>query len=90
MKTDAVSCTNDTCTVTATIRATFNPASGETIAGGLTAWISPEQRSAYLSGQTPSDEKAFRIQLTYKRRGEAWRVVDLDHDPANDSEPGRR
>jgi hypothetical protein len=81
MKTDAVSCSDYTCTVVVTIRAVFNPGSGETIAGGLTAWIPPEQRSAYLSGRTPSGEQAYRVQVTYKRRGEGWRAVEFDRAP---------
>jgi hypothetical protein len=43
MQTDRISCSGDTCTVSVTIRASFNPGAGERIAGGLTAWISPEQ-----------------------------------------------
>ena len=78
MKTDSVSCSGDTCTVLVTIRAVFNPGAGETIAGGLTAWISPEQRSAYLSGHTPSGEQAYHVQIIYKRRGEAWWAVEFD------------
>ena len=81
MKTDSVSCSGDTCTVLVTIRAVFNPGGGERIAGGLTAWIPPEQRSAYLSGHTPSGEQAYRVQITYKRRGEAWRAVEFDRAP---------
>ena len=81
MKTDAVSCYGDTCTVVVTIRAVFNPGSGETLAGGLTAWIPPEVRSAYLSGHTPSGEQAYRVQIAYKRRGEAWRAVEFDRAP---------
>ena len=82
MKTDSVSCSGDTCTVLVTIRAVFNPGAGETIAGGLIAWIPPEQRSAYLSGHTPSDEQTYRVQITYKRRAEAWRAVEFDRAPA--------
>ena len=63
------------------IRAVFNPGAGETIAGGLTAWIPPEQRSAYLSGHTPSGEQAYHVQITYKRRGKAWRAVEFDRAP---------
>jgi hypothetical protein len=81
MKTDAVSCSGDTCTVVVTIRAVFNPGSGETVTGGLTAWIPPEQRSAYLSGHTPSGEQAYRVQITYKRGGAAWRAVEFDRAP---------
>ena len=81
MKTDSVSCSGDTCIVLVTIRAVFNPGAGETIAGGLTAWIPPEQRSAYLRGHTPSGEQAYHVQITYKRRGKAWRVVEFDRAP---------
>jgi len=81
MKTDAVSCSGETCTVVVTIRAVFNPGAGETIAGGLAAWIPPEQRSAYLSGHTPSGEQAYRVQITYKRRAEGWRAVEFDRAP---------
>ena len=80
-KTDAVSSLGDTCTVVVTIRAVFNPGSGETIAGGLTAWIPPDKRSTYLSGQTPSGEQAYRVQITYKRRAEGWRAVEFDRAP---------
>lgn len=81
-KTDAVSCSGDTCSVTVTIRAVFNPGSGESIGGGLTGWIPPEQRSAYLRGQTPAGEQAFRVQITYKHRGAAWQAIDFDRAPA--------
>jgi hypothetical protein len=78
MKTDRISCSRDTCTVLVTIRVSFNLGAGERIAGGLTAWISPEQRSEYLSGRTPSGEQAYRVKITYKRRGERWRVAEFD------------
>jgi hypothetical protein len=81
MKTNAVSCSGDTCTVVVTIRAVFNPGSGETINGGLTAWIPAQQRTAYLSGQTPSGEQAYRVQVIYKRRAEGWRAVEFDRAP---------
>lgn len=81
MKTDAVSCSGDTCTVVVTIRAVFNPGSGETMTGGLTAWIPAEQRSAYLKGQTISGEQTYRIQISYTRRGAAWRAAEFDRAP---------
>jgi hypothetical protein len=81
MKMETVSCSGDTCNVVVTIRALFNPGSGKTIAGGLTGWIPPEQRSAYLSGRTPSGEQIYRVQITYKRRGNAWRAVEFDRAP---------
>ena len=81
MKTDRISCAGDTCTVLVTISVSFNPGTGERITGGLTAWISPEQRSEYLSGRIPSGEQAYRVQITYKRRGKAWRAVEFDRAP---------
>ena len=81
MKTEAVSCSGDTCSVVVTIRAVFNPGSGETVTGGLTAWISLEQRNAYLNGHAPSGEQAYRVRITYKRRGPEWRVVEFDRAP---------
>lgn len=81
MKTDVVSCSGDTCTVVVTIHAVFNPGSGETISGGLTAWIPPEQRTAYSSGHTPSDEQAYRVQIIYKRRGVTWQAIEFDRAP---------
>jgi hypothetical protein len=81
MKTDVVSCSGDTCTVVVTIRAVFNPGSGETVTGGLTAWIPAEQRNAYLSGHTLSDEQVYRVRITYKRSGAAWRAVEFDRAP---------
>jgi len=78
---ERISCSGDTCTVFVTIVVSFNPGAGERIAGGLTAWISPEERSAYLSGHPPSSEQTYRVQITYKRRGEAWRAVEFDRAP---------
>jgi hypothetical protein len=78
MKTDRISCSGGTCTVLVTIRVSFKPGAGERIAGGLTAWISPEQRSEYLSGRTPSGEQAYRVKITYKRRGAGWRAAEFD------------
>ena len=66
-----------------TIHAVFNPGSGETVTGGLTAWIPPEQRNAYLSGHTPSGEQVYHVHITYKRRGEAWRAVEFDRAPVD-------
>ena len=81
-KTDSVSCSGDTCTVVVTIRAEFNPGAGEKMAGGLTGWIAPEQRNAYLSGSAPSDEQVFRVQITYRHREGGWHAVEFDRAPA--------
>ncbi|MEY2519055.1 MAG: hypothetical protein QOF24_814 [Verrucomicrobiota bacterium] len=78
MKTDRISCSGDTCTVLVTIHVSFKPGAGERIAGGLTAWISPEQRREILSGRTPSGEQKYRVKITYKRRGAGWRAAEFD------------
>ncbi len=82
MKTDHVFCSSGTCEVAVTIRASFNPSAGGRITGGLTAWILPEQQSDYLSGHPGSGEQAYRVKITYKRTGEAWRAIEFDRaDP---------
>ena len=82
VRTEAVSCAGDTCNVLVWIRAVFNPASGEALAGGLTAWIPAEQRSAYLNGQTPADEQEYRVAITYKHRGGGWQPIEFDRASA--------
>jgi hypothetical protein len=81
LKTDAVSCSGDTCTVLVTIRAEFNSASGERMAGGLTGWIPPEQQSAYLSGHTPPGEQVYRVEIIYKHGGNGWQAIEFDRVP---------
>ncbi|MFN2475328.1 MAG: hypothetical protein ABR526_03185 [Chthoniobacterales bacterium] len=81
VKTDAVPCSSDACTVLVTIRAMFNPPAGETVAGGLTAWIPLEQRRAYPSGQLPPGEQQYRVQITYRRQAGAWRAIDFNRAP---------
>lgn len=83
MRTERISCAAESCTVLVSIRAVFNPGAGEGLAGGLTAWISPEDRSAFLSSQPPDDEQTYRVLVTYQRRGEAWRAVEFDRAPAD-------
>jgi hypothetical protein len=78
MKIDRISCSGDSCSVLVTLRVSFRPGARERMAGGLTAWISPEQRNAYLSGQTLSGEQTYQVQITYKRRGEEWRAIEFD------------
>jgi hypothetical protein len=82
MKTERISPEGNTCIVVVTLTASFNPGRGERIAGGLTAWIPPEQRTEYLNGKTPSDEQSYRVKITYQRRGEGWHPAEFDRaDP---------
>jgi hypothetical protein len=76
-KVDRVSCTEEICEATVTIRASFNPSKGGTISGGLTGWIPPEQREQYSRGQTPPGEKVYHVNIIYKRKKGGWRAVDF-------------
>ena len=75
---DRISCSDDTCTAIVTIRATFNPTPPGPVAGGLTAWLSPEQRNGYLTGHPPTGEQAFPVKVIYKRNAKGWRPVEFD------------
>jgi hypothetical protein len=75
---ERISSAGATCVVDATLRATFNPSAGGTIAGGLAAWISPEQRAQYARGETPPGEQAYRVKITYRRGAKGWRPVEFD------------
>ena len=76
-KVEGVSCTEETCAVAVSIRASFNPSKGGTISGGLTGWIPPEQREQYSRGQTPSGEKAYHVKIIYRRKEGGWRPVEF-------------
>ena len=78
MHLDRILCTGISCEATVTLRAVFNPTASGTISGGLTAWISPEQRQEFLNGHPPADEQVYRVKITYKRTGEAWRAIEFD------------
>ena len=75
---DRVTRSESTCEVQVTIHATFNPSTRESIAGGLTAWISPEQRAKYLQGEIPSGPQVYKVKVIYKRSGKRWRAVEFD------------
>jgi hypothetical protein len=78
MRMERISCSPDTCEVAATLRAVFNPAPAGTITGGLTAWISQEQRLQYLNGHPPEGEQVYHVKIIYRRTGEAWRAIEFD------------
>lgn len=75
---DQISCSARTCEAFVTIRAIFNGGAGETITGGLTAWFSPEQRSAYLKGNPLPGQHLFRVKVVYRLSGNGWRAVEFD------------
>ena len=74
---NGVSCNAATCEARVTVHAAFNRGVG-TIAGGLAAWISPEQREAYLQGKAPTGSQPFVIKVTYKRTDGRWRAIEFD------------
>jgi hypothetical protein len=76
-KVDRVSCVGGTCEVAVSIHASFNPSKGGTITGGLTGWIPLEQREQYSRGQTPSGQQVYHLNITYRKEGERWRLVDF-------------
>ena len=75
------------CEVTVEIHAEFNPSPGGNIAGGLTAWISPEKREQYARGQTPAGAQFYKVKVFYRRPDGFWRAVEFDR--ADRDEPAR-
>jgi hypothetical protein len=78
MRMDRVSCSASSCEIAVTLRAAFNPAPAGTMTGGLTAWISQEQRLEYLNGHPPQGDQLYRVKIIYKRTGAAWRAIEFD------------
>ncbi len=78
VRVDRVVRSESTCEVNVTIYATFNPSTREDIAGGLTAWISPEQKARYLQGETPSEQQIYHVKVLYRRHQAGWRPVEFD------------
>ena len=78
IRVDRVVPSESSCEVNVTIHATFNPSTRETIAGGLTAWISPEQKAQYLQGQAPSGQQAYKVKVIYRRNPKGWRAIEFD------------
>jgi hypothetical protein len=76
-KVDSVSCVGGTCEVAVSVHASFNPSKGGIITGGLTGWIPLEQREQYSRGQTPPGEQVYHLNVTYRKEGEEWRLVDF-------------
>ena len=81
MRTDAVSCSDNTCTVVATIRAGVQSRFRSNRRWRTDRVDPPGKRSLYLSGQTPPGEQTYRVQITYKHRGEEWRALEFDRAP---------
>lgn len=78
MEVEQVSCSGESCEIAVKLRATFNPSTGAAITGGLTAWISPENREQYLHGQIPSGEQTYHLKVAYRRTASRWRAVEFN------------
>jgi hypothetical protein len=78
MKMERISCSDDSCQVSVSVRAVFNQGPAGTITGGLTAWIPPEQRLEFSKGHAPEGDQVYRVKITYKRTGDAWRAIEFD------------
>ncbi len=78
IRVDRVARSESTCEVIVTIHATFNPSTRESIAGGLTAWISPREKAQYLQGETPSDQQIYKVKVIYRRDRKGWRAIEFD------------
>jgi len=75
---DRTNCIESSCEVNVSIHATFNPAVGGNIAGGLTGWISPEQKTQYSEGRTPLGEQVYKVKVIYRRGDKGWRAIEFD------------
>ena len=78
MHIDQISPSGSTCSVAVTLHATFVQSTSQEITDGLVGWISQEQRSRYLNGETPSGEQVYRVMVTYSREGDEWRAVEFE------------
>jgi hypothetical protein len=78
VKIDRVISSGESCTVAVRIFATFNPSVGGPIAGGLTAWISPEQRAQYARGETPAGQQEYKVNVTYRKTPQGWRAIEFN------------
>jgi hypothetical protein len=36
----------------------------------------------FLRGQTPTGDQLYRVKITYRRTGEAWRAIEFDRADA--------
>lgn len=75
---DRVTPGESSCKVAVTIKGQFNPSSSGEIVGGLTGWITPEQKAQYLRGETPTGQQIYQVKIIYQRTGGAWRAAEFD------------
>ncbi|MEP6808745.1 MAG: hypothetical protein ABI992_00755 [Chthoniobacterales bacterium] len=67
-----------TCEVIVAIKAQFNPSAGGRIGGGLTGWITPEQREQYERGETPTEQQIYHVRIFYRHTGAVWKAIEFD------------
>lgn len=77
VKVDRITPTNGACQVAVRIFARFNPSHGGSIVGGLTGWITPEQREQYARGETPEGQQIYHVNITYRRNANGWQPIEF-------------
>ncbi|MGI8956464.1 MAG: hypothetical protein ACR2II_06070 [Chthoniobacterales bacterium] len=77
-KIDKISPSGSACEVLVEIHAEFNPSPGGTIVGGLTGWITPEQKEKYARGETPAGVQIYKVKITYTRKSGFWKAIEFD------------
>lgn len=76
VKVNRVTCSGENCEVEATMRAVFNQSHGGEIRGGLTGWITPEQRAEYAHGKTPAGEQVYNLKISYRHDEIGWKAIE--------------
>jgi hypothetical protein len=78
IKVDRMTPSPSGCEIDVALHARFNPSKGGPIAGGLTGWITPDQKARYLRGETPPGQQTYHVKVIYRREGNRWRAVEFD------------
>lgn len=74
---DKITTSKEGCEVAVRIEAVFNPSDGGKIAGGLTGWISPEQKDLYAHGKTPPGRQTYKVRIIYRRPSGYWKPLEF-------------
>ncbi len=74
---DKVTTSEGSCEASVRIHAVFNPSAGGKIVGGLTGWISPEQKDSYAHGKTPAGRQIYKVKIIYRRPLGYWKPIEF-------------
>lgn len=74
---DKISSSEAGCEVSVRIQGVFNPSNGGKIVGGLTGWISPEQKASYSQGKTPPGRQTYKVRIIYRRPEGYWKAIEF-------------